>query len=89
MDSPRGGKVAMSVALSLASPGLDQRSVLSNLIVADIAPVQAALSEDFVQYTHIMLKIEQMGLKTREEATKVLEAYEKVSPAYQYLLICR
>jgi hypothetical protein len=88
MDSPRGGKVAMSVALSLASPGSDQRSALSNLIVVDIAPVRAALSEDFVQYTHIMFKIEQMGLKTRVEASKVLEAYEKASSVYQYLMIC-
>ena len=69
----------MSVALSLsASPHLGQRAVLSNLIVADIAPGRASLSEDFVQYIHTMLKIEEMGVKSRIEAAKVLAEYEKV-----------
>lgn len=75
----------MSVALSLASPHSGPGTVLSNLIVADIAPVRALLSEDFVQYTHTMLKIEEMGVKSRMEAAKVLAEFEKaffVLPAY-------
>ena len=68
----------MSVALSLASPHPGQGAVLSNLIVADIAPGRASLSEDFVQYIHTMLKIEEMGVKSRIEAAKVLAEYEKV-----------
>ena len=75
----------MSVALGLASPPSGQGTVLSNLIVADIAPVRSSLSEDFVQYTHTMLKIEEMGVKSRIEAAKVLAEYEKaffILPVY-------
>ncbi|KAF8628149.1 hypothetical protein AX15_004067 [Amanita polypyramis BW_CC] len=81
-----GGKVAMTVALSLSLAQPDRGNVLSDLIVADIAPTRAALSEDFVQYTHIMSNIEQMGLKTRTEASKVLEEYEKDIGVRQFLL---
>ncbi|KAK2460132.1 hypothetical protein APHAL10511_007811 [Amanita phalloides] len=81
-----GGKVAMAVALSHASSNTDQRIGLSNVIVADIAPVRAALSEDFVKYIQAMLKIEQTGLKTRSEAANVLEDYEKDPDVRQFLL---
>jgi hypothetical protein len=68
----------MTVALNLSSSTPDTENSLSNLVVSDIAPTRADLSDDFVQYIHIMSKVEQMGLKTRAEAGKVLEEYEKV-----------
>ncbi|KIL65677.1 hypothetical protein M378DRAFT_186333 [Amanita muscaria Koide BX008] len=80
-----GGKVAMSVALNQNST-LDNEDAISSLIVADIAPIRATLSQDFVEYIHIMSKIEQMGLKTRSEAGKVLEEYEKDPSIRQFLL---
>ncbi|KAF8629952.1 hypothetical protein AX17_005518 [Amanita inopinata Kibby_2008] len=81
-----GGKVAMSVALRVASHLPDPKSTLSNLVISDITPSRTALSEDFVQYIDIMSKIEQMALKTRAEAGKVLEEYEKDSSIRQFLL---
>ncbi|KAM6504088.1 Alpha/Beta hydrolase fold [Amanita muscaria] len=81
----RGGKVAMSVALNQNSTS-DNEDAISSLIVADIAPIRATLSQDFVEYIHIMSKIEQMGLKTRSEAGKVLEEYEKDPSIRQFLL---
>ncbi|KAJ4489882.1 alpha/beta-hydrolase [Lentinula aciculospora] len=72
-----GGKVAMTLALNPSLPP----SVLQNLIVADIAPVPAHLSSEFLLYIKAMKRIETMRLRTRKEAEKVLTEYEKVCRA--------
>ena len=71
MVDDRGGKVAMTLALS--NPSLD----ISNLIISDIAPTQTPLSH---QYLEAMTEIEDPAndIRTREQAGKVLEAIEKV-----------
>ncbi|KAF9077081.1 alpha/beta-hydrolase [Rhodocollybia butyracea] len=78
-----GGKLAMTVALD---PSLPPSGVLQNLIIADIAPVRAKLSNEFVLYTEAMKKIESMKLRTRKEATRVLEEYEKDTNIVLFLL---
>jgi len=64
------------MTLALSNPSLD----VSNLIISDIAPTQATLSHSFVRYLEAMSLIEDPanGIKTREQAGKVLEAMEKV-----------
>ncbi|KAG5638548.1 hypothetical protein H0H81_012049, partial [Sphagnurus paluster] len=70
----RGGKVAMTLALSASLP------TLSNLIVSDIAPTRSALSPSFQRYLKVMSHIENpvTGIRTREAADKVLQSEEKV-----------
>ena len=70
----RGGKVAMSVALSPELPS----NLLSHLIVADIAPSRGPLSAEFTGYVEAMQKIEESNVKTRQEADRVLRPYEQV-----------
>ena len=68
----------MSVALhpSLADPS--NAHLLSNLVIADVSPIQGQISPEFKGYIARMQKIEQMKLRTRREAAAVLESYEKV-----------
>ena len=68
----------MSVALhhSLVEPS--NAHLLSNLIVADVSPIQGQISPEFKGYIEAMQKIEAMKLKTRKEASMVLESYEEV-----------
>lgn len=68
-----GGKVAMSVALH---PSL-KPSMLSNLIVADIAPSKGQLSKEFISYIEAMKKIDDAQIQTRKEALHILHEYEK------------
>lgn len=67
----------MALALNPSLPP----TVLQNLIVADIAPVRAHLSPEFIWYIKAMKKIESMKLRTRKEARQVLTEYEKVCSA--------
>jgi hypothetical protein len=76
----RGGKVAMTVALS--SP-----TIISKLIVSDIAPTRTSLSSSFIRYLKAMAAIEDpiSGARTRQEAGKVLEGVENVCPFIIFL----
>ena len=86
MMTIRGGKAAMSVALhpSLADPSNDH--LLSNLVIADVSPIQGQISPEFKGYIARMQKIEQMKLRTRREAAAVLESYEKVRSLLGFVL---
>ncbi|TBU50464.1 alpha/beta-hydrolase [Dichomitus squalens] len=77
-----GGKVAMTVALDPDLP----RELLAHLIVADIAPARAALSPEFQGYIEAMKKIEANGVKTRQEADRVLKPYEQDPMIRAFLL---
>jgi hypothetical protein len=71
----RGGKVAMTAALS---PELPPETV-SNLIVVDIAPSRAtSLSDEFTGYFEGMQRIEDTNVSTREDAQIILTEYEAV-----------
>lgn len=65
----------MALALSPELP----ESLLSNLIVVDIAPSKGSLSSEFRQYVSVMRMIEQSGVSTRKEANEMLEAVEQVN----------
>jgi hypothetical protein len=71
----RGGKVAMAVALSTELPA----DTIEHLIVADIAPSNAALSTEFQGYIDAMNKIEQSEVSSRREAQDILASFEPVS----------
>lgn len=58
---------------------LDPEADISELIVVDIAPAKATLSESFIKYVEAMKKIEGMTLSSRKEALSVLREYEPVS----------
>ncbi|GJJ13716.1 hypothetical protein Clacol_007972 [Clathrus columnatus] len=66
--SSRGGKVVMSAALSPTLP----KDLLTNLIIADIAPARGPLSSDFKEYTYAMSRIEHSRIKSRKEANDIL-----------------
>ncbi|KAF9460331.1 alpha/beta-hydrolase [Collybia nuda] len=80
-----GGKAAMAVALH---PSLETSNsgILSNLIVADVAPTRAQLSGEFKQYVKAMKEIEQRKLKTKKEVLEVLQTYEKDSQLCAFLM---
>ncbi|KAF8640288.1 hypothetical protein AX16_010183 [Volvariella volvacea WC 439] len=77
-----GGKVAMALALNPSLPS----GLLSHLIVEDIAPVQADISDEFKAYVKAMKRIEEVGVRTRKEAAEILSQYEKDIPIQQFLL---
>lgn len=66
----------MTVALSPDLPP----NLLSQLIVADIAPSKGALSPEFQAYVEAMKKIEESQVTTRKDAQQILSAYEPVRP---------
>jgi hypothetical protein len=71
----------MSFALALQNEKSAITNVLSNLIVADIAPSIGNLSPDFIRYNSAMQEIEALApgvIKTRTDADKILQTYEKV-----------
>lgn len=70
----RGGKVAMTLALHPELPS----NLLTDLIVSDIAPVRAKVSEDTVQHIHAMERIEASNIYTKKEADEILAEHEKV-----------
>lgn len=74
----------MSFALSLQNEKA-ATNILSNLIVADIAPSIGSLSPEFVRYISAMQKIEALApgvIKTRTDADKELQPYEQVIPLH-------
>ncbi|KIM39337.1 hypothetical protein M413DRAFT_415968 [Hebeloma cylindrosporum] len=83
-----GGKAAMAYALSLKANG-ETSIPLSQLIVLDIAPSIGSLSSDFIQYIHVMQKIEDLPpgvIKTRTDADNILKPYESDISIRQFLL---
>ncbi|TDL25623.1 alpha/beta-hydrolase, partial [Rickenella mellea] len=77
-----GGKVAMALALRNDLPD----DLLTNLIIADIAPSRGQLSADFRGYVEAMQKIEGSWVTTRKEAQEILEPYEKDHMTRAFLL---
>lgn len=65
----------MAVALSTELPA----DTIEHLIVADIAPSNAALSTEFQGYIDAMNKIEQSEVSSRREAQDILASFEPVS----------
>lgn len=74
LNEPRGGKVAMAVALNPERPD----GLLSKLIVEDVAPTRADISSTFRDYAKAMQEIDAAEVKTRKEAIEILTKYEKV-----------
>jgi hypothetical protein len=64
----------MAVALDPHLPD----GLLSNLIIADIAPSKASLSQEFREYIEGMKKIDASNVPTRKEAKEILSHYEQV-----------
>ena len=77
----------MSFALALQNEK-SATDVLSNLIVADIAPSTGNLSPDFIRYISAMQEIEALApgvIKTRTDADKKLQTYEQVT-SFRFIL---
>ncbi|KAI6122227.1 alpha beta-hydrolase [Pisolithus croceorrhizus] len=77
-----GGKVAMTLALHPETPA----DTLTQVVVSDIAPVRAEVSEDTVLHVKGMETIESSGITTRKEADEILEGYEKDPLVRAFLL---
>lgn len=77
-----GGKVAMTLALHPETPA----DILTKVVVSDIAPVRAKVSEDTVLHIKGMETIEGNGITTRKEADEILEGYEKDRLVRAFLL---
>ncbi|KAI0649164.1 alpha/beta-hydrolase [Trametes meyenii] len=78
-----GGKVAMTVALDPKTPS----DLLSQLIVADIAPSRGALSPEFQGYIRGMKQIEESHVKTRQDADHLLTEFERDRMTRAFLLM--
>ncbi|TIB50312.1 hypothetical protein E3P80_00472 [Wallemia ichthyophaga] len=74
-----GGKVVM--ALALAQPHL-----LRRLIVADMSPQRASISEEFLAYTQTMVDIEHANVRSKKEADEMLKKVESNMAIRQFLL---
>ncbi|KAF9026016.1 alpha/beta-hydrolase [Hymenopellis radicata] len=74
-----GGKVAMTVALS-------DPSKLFNLIVVDIAPSKGQMSPEFHLHVRAMREIDELQLKSRKEASYILNEVEKDPKVVLFLL---
>ncbi|KAF9448563.1 mitochondrial protein [Macrolepiota fuliginosa MF-IS2] len=75
-----GGKVAMTVALSLVAKR--RENILSHLLISDIAPTRGALSDDFVKYINAMQETNALPLgtvRTRTDVDLRLQQYESVA----------
>jgi hypothetical protein len=70
----RGGKVAMALALHPELPS----DLLTDLIVSDIAPVRAKVSQDTVQHIRAMEIIQSGNISTRKEADEIMSEHEQV-----------
>jgi len=82
MGHSMGGKVAMTLALHPELPS----DLLTDLIVSDIAPVRAKVSEDTVQHIRDMERIEADNIYTRKEADEILAEHEKDPNVRAFLL---
>ncbi|TIA87527.1 hypothetical protein E3P99_03121 [Wallemia hederae] len=74
-----GGKVVM--ALALKHPHL-----LRRLVVADMSPQIAKISEEFLAYTQKMVEIEHANVRSKKEADEMLKAVEPNMAIRQFLL---
>lgn len=54
-------------------------NLLTDLIVSDISPVRAKVSQDTVQHIHAMERIDASNIYTKKEADEILSEHEKVS----------
>lgn len=77
-----GGKAVMSVALD---PEL-QKDTLSHLVSVDMSPAEGRISPEFMKYAQCMVDINNMNVKSRSEADKVLQEVEPDMPVRQFLL---
>ncbi|KAI5998793.1 alpha beta-hydrolase [Pisolithus albus] len=77
-----GGKVAMTLALHPETPA----DMLTKVVVSDIAPVRAKISEDTILHIKGMETIESTGTTTRKEADEILRGYEKDPLVRAFLL---
>ncbi|KAG1761485.1 alpha beta-hydrolase [Suillus occidentalis] len=68
MGHSMGGKVAMALALHPELPS----DLLTDLIVSDIAPVRAKVSQDTVQHIRAMELIQAGNISTRKEADEII-----------------
>ncbi|KAI6025657.1 hypothetical protein F5J12DRAFT_809592 [Pisolithus orientalis] len=75
-------KLAMTLALHPETPA----DILTKVVVSDIAPVRAKVSEDTVLHIKGMETIEGNGITTRKEADEILEGYEKDPLVRAFLL---
>jgi hypothetical protein len=66
------------MTMALAAGHEKPNDILSKLVVVDISPVKARLSKEFSLYIDTLKEIEDLGLKTRKEATEYLARVEKV-----------
>jgi hypothetical protein len=75
----------MTLALNPELP----KELLSNLIVADIAPSRGDLSPEFQEYIEAMKRIVRSNVSTRKEAQEILSEYESVCflPHFLELLV--
>ncbi|TFK27843.1 alpha/beta-hydrolase [Coprinopsis marcescibilis] len=79
-----GGKVAMSVALAA---GHEQPPhTLNHLVVVDVSPIKGRISQQFIDYVNTLKKIEDLGLKTRKEASDYLAQVEPDPGVRAFLL---
>jgi len=72
----------MSFALSPQLP----KGMMSNLIIADIAPSKGAVTTEFRGYVEGMKKIVQSNVSTRKEAEAILAKYENDVRLRRFLL---
>jgi hypothetical protein len=68
------------------NPDLPQ-GMLSNLIVADIAPFKGGLSSEFAGYVEGMQKIEASKVSTKKEAQDILTDFEEDASIRAFLLM--
>lgn len=77
----------MALALLLVTKG--RESLLSHLLVSDIAPTRTALSPDFVKYIDAMLEVNALPLgavRTRSDVDHLLHKHESDLSIRQFLL---
>jgi len=77
-----GGKVAMTLALTPNLPS----TLLSHLIIADIAPSRGPLSPEFRSYFRAMSEIESKKVTSRQQAQDILKPYEQDAMIRAFIL---
>ncbi|KAG1845326.1 alpha beta-hydrolase [Suillus subalutaceus] len=82
MGHSMGGKVAMALALHPELPS----DLLADLIVSDIAPVRAKVSQDTVQHIRAMEIIQAGNISTRKEADEIMSEHEQDPSVRSFLL---
>ena len=77
-----GGKAAQAMALDPQLP----EGLLSHLVSVDMSPAEGPISPEFMRYAECMNDINNMAIKSRTEADKVLEQIEPELSVRQFLL---